>query len=100
MLLLVVFSGSLKVIDIVFEGRLQDRLPSETRATIASVKGFAVEAAVTLLYLSFGPLAQLTSYRTAFLATGALIGAIGAVLLVWRLSRPGARRASDPRRTA
>jgi MFS family permease len=89
--LLVVFSGGFKVIDIVFEGRLQEALPSETRATIASVKGFVVELAVTFLYLGFGPLAQLTSYRTAFLATGAVIGATGLALLArWfaRAKRP------------
>jgi hypothetical protein len=83
-LLLVVFSASFKVIDIVFEGRLQDTLPSETRATIASVKGFIVGLGVTGLYLVFGPLAQLTSYRTAFMATGAVIVAIGLALLATR----------------
>jgi MFS family permease len=80
-ILLIAFSGGFKVIDIVFEGRLQDALPSETRATIASVKGFVVELTITLLYLTFGPLAQLTSYRTAFLTTGALIGAVGVAML-------------------
>jgi hypothetical protein len=93
-LLLVLFSGGFKVIDIVFEGRLQATLPSETRATIASVKGFVVEAAVTLLYLGFGPLAQVTSYRTAFLATGGVIGAVGLGLLGWRLSPRVSRRAA------
>ena len=93
-LLLVAFSGGFKVIDIVFEGRLQAVLPAETRATIGSVKGFVVEVAVTFLYLGFGPLAQATSYRTAFLATGALIGALGLALLGWWLIR--ARRAPTP----
>jgi MFS family permease len=92
-LLLVVFSGGFKVIDIVFEGRLQDALPSETRATIASVKGFVVELAVTVLYLGFGPLAQLTSYRSAFLATGALIGVVGLALLGRSLRRRPERAA-------
>jgi len=80
--LLIAFSGGFKVIDIVFEGRLQDALPSETRATIASVKGFVVELAVTVLYLTFGPLAQATSYRTAFLITGGAIGVVGLGLLL------------------
>jgi MFS family permease len=93
-LLLVAFSAGGKVIDIVFEGRLQDAMPSQTRATIGSVKGFVVEIAVTFLYLGFGPLAQATSYRTAFMTTGALIGVLGLMLLVWRLLR--ARRAPTP----
>jgi MFS family permease len=80
-LLLVVFSASFKVIDIVFEGRLQAAIPSETRATIASVKGLVVELGVTLLYLTFGPAAQMVGYRAAFLGTGAVIGAIGVGLL-------------------
>ncbi|HVM98862.1 MAG TPA: MFS transporter [Caulobacteraceae bacterium] len=92
-LLLVVFSGAFKAIDIVFEGRLQDAVPSETRATIGSVKGFAVEVAVTALYLTFGPLAQLAGYRGAFLATGASIAALGLGLAAWRLTR----RAPSPR---
>lgn len=88
--LLVAFSAGFKVIDVVFEGRLQDALPSAARATIASVKGFVVELGVTCLYLTFGPLAQLAGYRTAFLATGALVGLIGAALLARRLARrPG-----------
>ena len=95
-ILLVMFSGGFKVIDIVFEGRLQDALPSETRATIASVKGFVVELAVTVLYLTFGPLAQATSYRTAFLATGSVIGVVGLGLLAQSLRR-APERAAGPK---
>jgi MFS family permease len=93
--LLIAFSGGFKVIDIVFEGRLQAVLPSETRATIGSVKGFAVEIAVTFLNLGFGPLAQATGYRAAFLTTGALIGALGLALLMWWLLR-GRREVPTP----
>jgi hypothetical protein len=85
-ILLVAFSGGFKMIDIVFEGRLQDALPAETRATVGSVKSFVVDVGVTFLYLTFGPLAQFAGYRTAFLATGAVIGAIGIGLLAWRVT--------------
>jgi len=84
-LLLIAFSVLFKVVDTVFEGRLQHAIPDETRATLGSVKGFAVEAAVTALYLSFGPLAAATSYRTAFLAFGAGIAVMG---LTWLIARP------------
>ncbi len=87
-LLLIAFSGGFKAINVVFEARLQEAAPSETRATIGSVKSFVAEVGMTLLYLSFGPLAQAAGYRVAFLATGGLIGAIGAGLLAWRLLRP------------
>ena len=66
MILLALYSGLLKMIDVVFEGRLQHAIPSDRRATIGSVKGFAGEIGVTVLYLAFGPLAQATSYRIAF----------------------------------
>jgi hypothetical protein len=81
-ILLIAFSGGFKVIDTVFEGRLQQAIPDETRATLGSVKGFAVELAVTALYLTFGPLAQATSYRGAFLAFGVGIVVLGAVYLI------------------
>jgi MFS family permease len=83
--LLIAFVGGFKVMDVVFEARLQAALPSETRATIASVKSFVVEVGMTGVFLTFGPLAQATSYRTAFLVTGALVVAIGLVLLARRV---------------
>lgn len=79
--LLIAFSGGFKVIDTVFEGRLQHAIPDETRATLGSVKGFAVQVAVTALYLTFGPLAQATSYQRAFLIFGAGIVGLGALYL-------------------
>ncbi|MGA0603050.1 MFS transporter [Caulobacter sp. KR2-114] len=84
-LLLIAFSGLFKVVDTVFEGRLQHAIPDETRATLGSVKGFAVQAAITALYLGFGPLAASTSYRTAFLAFGVGIVALG---LAYAMRRP------------
>jgi len=81
MILLALYSGLLKMIDVVFEGRLQQAIPSDRRATIGSVKGFAGEVGVTGLYLAFGPLAQATSYQTAFGACGVVGVLIGLVYL-------------------
>jgi hypothetical protein len=81
MILLALYSGLLKMIDVVFEGRLQQAIPSDRRATIGSVKGFAGQIGVTGLYLGFGPLAQATSYRMAFGACGAAGLAIGLTYL-------------------
>lgn len=81
-ILLIGFSAGFKVIDTVFEGRLQHAIPDETRATLGSVKGFAVQVAVTALYLTFGPLAQATSYPRAFLIFGAGIALLGGVYLI------------------
>jgi hypothetical protein len=77
MLLLAIYSGLMKLVAVVFEGRLQHIIPSDRRATIGSVKGFLAQVGLIALYLSFGPVAQATSYRIAFLACGAAAIAIG-----------------------
>ncbi len=89
-ILLIAFSGGFKVIDTVFEGRLQHAIADETRATLGSVKGFAVQIAVTALYLTFGPLAQAASYRTAFLTFGAGIVGLAALYLIRGPLKPAA----------
>jgi len=91
MILLALYSGLLKMIDVVFEGRLLQAIPSDRRATIGSVKGFAGQIGVTGLYLVFGPLAQATSYRIAFMACGVAGVAVGLVYLARARgrSRPG-----------
>ncbi|MBS0412238.1 MAG: MFS transporter [Proteobacteria bacterium] len=79
---LIVFTAGFKVIDTVFEARLQAAIPDETRATVASVKGFATQLAVTGLFLGFGPLAAHWGYRAAFLAFGAAVAAVGGLYLI------------------
>jgi hypothetical protein len=87
MLLLIVYSGLMKLVSIVFEGRLQHAIDSERRATISSVKGFLAQIGITTLYLSFGPVAQWTSYRMSFMTCGAAGVVIGLAYLAlprWR----------------
>jgi MFS family permease len=81
MALLALYSGAMRLLDVAFEGRLQHAIPSENRATIGSVKGFFGEVGVTGLYMGLGPLAQATSYRTAFTICGMAGVAIGATFL-------------------
>ncbi|HWA62220.1 MAG TPA: MFS transporter [Caulobacteraceae bacterium] len=88
--LLVVYSGLMKLTDTVFEGRLQHAIASDNRATIGSVKGFAAQVGVSSLYVLFGPLAQATSYRIAFMAAGAATALVGATWLV--AANAGVRR--------
>ncbi|HEY3800533.1 MAG TPA: MFS transporter [Caulobacteraceae bacterium] len=83
MLLLAAYSGLMKLVAVVFEGRLQQVIGSETRATIGSVKSFVAQVGITGLYLTFGPLAGATSYQVAFLACGMAGAAIGVGYLVW-----------------
>ena len=87
MVLLAAYSGLMKMIDTVWNGRLQQAIPSENRATIGGVKELASQVGVSSLYMGFGPLAQATSYRVAFMACGAATISIGVVyllLILWR----------------
>ena len=77
MILLALYSGLMKLIAVVFEGRLQHAIGSGQRATIGSVKGFMAQIGITGLYVGFGPVAQATSYRTAFMACGCAGIAVG-----------------------
>jgi len=77
MVLLALYSGLMKLIGVVFEGRLQHAISSSQRATIGSVKGFLAQIGITALYVGFGPVAQATSYRVAFMACGCAGVAIG-----------------------
>ncbi len=90
MLLLALYSGLMKLVAVVFEGRLQHLIPSDQRATIGSVKGFLAQIGLIALYLGFGPLAEATSYRMAFMACGAAGVAIG----LGYLTVPQLRRAN------
>jgi hypothetical protein len=77
MILLAAYSGLMKLVDVVFEGRLQQAIGSGRRATIGSVKSFMAQVGITGLYMSFGPIAAFASYRIAFLACGIAGVAIG-----------------------
>ena len=81
MLLLAAYSGLMKLVGVVFEGRLQHAIASDQRATIGSVRSFLAQIGITALYMSFGPVAQASSYQIAFLACGVAGIAIGLAYL-------------------
>jgi MFS family permease len=80
--LICVIAGLFKMTDVIFDSRLHDAIPSEMRATLAAVRNFIGLTVMTLLLAAFGPLAEATSYRTAFLVCGALLAAFGIGRLV------------------
>jgi len=89
MILLALYSGLMKLVAVVFEGRLQHAIGSGQRATISSVKGFMAQIGITALYVGFGPVAQAASYRIAFMACGCTGVAVGlGYLAAPRLGRP------------
>lgn len=88
--LVVVLCGLFKVIEVNFDARLHAVIPTESRATLASAKSFTVQVAMTLFLFGFGPLAQATSYRTAFISCGLLIVATATAYLAHGAWRRGA----------
>lgn len=76
--LAVAFTGLCRVADVQADARFQHALSGEARATVASVKGFAAQCAITLLILNFGLMAEVSDYRMAFLAHGAALTVLGA----------------------
>lgn len=88
--LAVAFTGLCRVADVNADARFQHALSGEARATVASVKGFASQSAITLLILNFGLMAQASAYRTAFLVHGVALTVLGAAYAVWMLSRRSA----------
>lgn len=75
--LLVAYVGLYWLVDTNVDARFQHRLRPETRATVASFKGFATQSATSLLMLGFGAIAQVSAYRWSFLAYGAALVALG-----------------------
>lgn len=80
----VVYVALFWLVDVNADARFQHALKPETRATVASVKGFVMQSGTVLLMLGFGAVAQAASYRMAFLVSGALAMAVGAGYLVAR----------------
>ena len=86
--LVVALVGAFKLIDVNFDARLHDAIPSEMRATLAAVRSFAGQVTMTLLLAVFGVLAEATSYRAGFLIAGLVMAVAGAGFLLLGRFRP------------
>lgn len=78
-LFLIVFSFLFKIIDTIFEGKLQHAIPAEIRATVSSVKGFFTEIGAIGIYLTLGAVASTYSYQNGFIFFGLVIISVGLV---------------------
>lgn len=79
------------IVDVNADARFQHLLAPGTRATVTSLKGFVMQGGTSLLMLGFGLVAQVASYRMAFLAAGVLAMTIGATYAIaGRITRPAA----------
>ena len=85
--LVIAVAGLIKIIDVNFDARLHHAIPTESRATIASVKSFAGAVVMTAVLAAFGALAQAQTYRIAFLACGLAMVAVAAAYLLAGLGR-------------
>lgn len=83
----VAFTGLCRLADVRADARFQHALSGDARATVASVKGFASQGAVTLLILNFGLMAQFSSYRSAFLVHGVALILLGGAYALWARRR-------------
>jgi MFS family permease len=79
--LIVLSCGIIKIIDVNVDARLHQAIPTERRATIASVKSFSGQVVMTAMLPAFGAVAQATTYAQAFMATGVAILALGLACL-------------------
>jgi MFS family permease len=79
------------LVDVNSDARFQHALKEQTRATVASVKGFATQCANGVLIVGFGLVAQVSAYRTSFLIYGLALAGMGASGLLVR-SLPAPRR--------
>jgi hypothetical protein len=78
----VVYVALFWLVDVNADARFQHQLRPETRATVASVKGFVMQCGTVLLMLAFGFIAQAASYQAAFVASGVAAMAVGAAYLL------------------
>lgn len=65
------------IVDVNTDARFQHALRPQTRATVASVKGFVMQCGTSVLMLGFGLVAQAASYRMAFLSAGGIAVLLG-----------------------
>ena len=67
-----------RLVDVNADAHFQHRLAADTRATVAGLKGFAMQCGTATMMLVYGLVAEAGSYRTSFLTAGVLATALGA----------------------
>lgn len=88
LIFLLIYSFMWRLITTVYEGKMQDMIPEEVRATVSSVKSFMAEIMAVGVYLIYGFLSRIFATQTTFMAFGALVVGVGAsYYLVNRWSR-------------
>ena len=78
-----VYAGVFRMVDINADATFQHAIRPETRATVGSFKGFVMQSLTDGLMLSFGFLAEAASYRASFLGAGVLVTTLGMAFSLW-----------------
>ncbi|NCS32362.1 MFS transporter [bacterium] len=81
LIFLVIFGFLFTIVQIVFEGKLQDIIESATRATVSSINGFLTEVGVIIVYVLFGAVSQVSTYQIGFIFFACVIMVIGAFMI-------------------
>ncbi len=84
---LLLFTFNYRIIKLVFEGRVQDQIPTSVRATVSSVNGFAMETSAITMFFLFGLIVGEGEYQTGFFFVAFTMILIGSLYLVQRLVR-------------
>jgi MFS family permease len=83
--LILMFIGFYRLITVVFDGKLQDEIPSHIRATVTSVKSFGYELSALTMYFVFGLVTTGKSFRIGFEYLGLYIMLLGVLYWVQKI---------------
>lgn len=86
-LFLLLFTFNYRIIKLVFEGKVQDNIPTPVRATVSSVSGFAMETSALVMFFLFGLVVGEGEYRTGFMFVSLTMIAVGTMYWVQRQVR-------------
>ena len=94
--LLVIITFLIQLTDVVFDGRLQHMIPSETRATVASLRGVSIELWGILTFLAMGQIVGEGAFRVGFFAFGGTLLVFGLIYTGWMVPLLIPRSGNEP----
>src|SRR5690606_22326133 len=84
---LLLFTFNYRIIKLVFEGRVQENIPTPVRATVSSVNGFAMETSAIVMFFLFGLVVGDGEYQKGFLFVSITMIVIGVLYFAQRVVR-------------
>lgn len=87
LVILLLFTFIYRIVKLNFEGRVQDLIPTPVRATVSSVKGFAIETSCITMFFLFGIVTGEGEYQRGFIFTAVIMSSIGILYLLQKVGR-------------